>query len=85
MGLTSREVKDSWCLVVFIMLLLVLLFITSCINAPTHYFEQVRILSGPHVGQVGILIGDCPGIEHYKVKVLAGDLICVNIFNMEAI
>ena len=79
------KAKELWCLLVFIVLVLILIGLTSCINAPTHYYEQVRILSGSHRGQVGILIDDCPGIEHYKIKIIGGDIICVNIFNMEAL
>lgn len=67
------------------MRLVLIVLLTGCANAPTAYFDLVRITDGPYKGEVGTLIGYCSWFENYKVRLDRNRTTCVRIWNMEAL
>lgn len=63
-------------------ILILIIFISGCVNMPTRYGDSVIIKSGPYKGYIGRLVGDCSGFEKYKVRVKE-KYICLRAWEME--
>ena len=62
---------------------LIFIILAGCAtNMPTAYHDYVEITAGPHKGERGQLISDCPGFENYKVRLTSGLSVCVRSYNM---
>lgn len=68
---------------IYFVMLLMLMLMTACAQYPTRYYQNVRITDGPYRGELGRLIGDCSGIENYKVRLLNNHIVCVRVWDME--
>lgn len=63
------------------------LFTMGCASFPNNYYQTVKIIKGSYSGYYGRIIGDCPGFEKYKVRLISRQepIVCVRIWNMEKI
>jgi hypothetical protein len=68
-----------------ILLSILTIILVGCSGVGIKYYDLVQIIDGPYRGKTGNLIGDCDGIENYKVRIDNHHIVCVRSWNMEKI